>query len=83
MAVNDTKVYGETIQNLEAVSYLITRYAILEELYLQRKSEAREKLEDMVVHLYAEILTFLAKARQYFKSSTRGKIPTYSLRLLI
>lgn len=83
MAVNDTRVHGETIQNLEAVSYLITRYAILEELYLQRKSEAREKLEDMVVHLYAEILTFLAKARQYFKSSTRGKIPTYSLRLLI
>jgi len=34
MAVNDRKVLGETIENLETVSHLITRYAILEDLYL-------------------------------------------------
>jgi hypothetical protein len=73
MAVNEKKVFGEMIENLETVSYLITRYALLEELYLQRNSAARDKLEDMVVRIYAEILTFLAKARKYFHGSTKGK----------
>ena len=68
--VNDKEVLGETIANLEAVSHLITRYAILEELYLQRNSAARVKLEDMVIRLYAEILTYLAKAKKYFHSPT-------------
>lgn len=73
MAVNDKTAFGEMIESLEAVSHLITRYAILEELYLQRSSAARDKLEDMVVRLYAEILTFLAKARKYFQSSAKGE----------
>ena len=73
IAVNDKRVLGETIENLETLSHLITRYAILEELYLQRKSAARDKLEDMVVRLYAEILTFLASARKYFQSSAKSK----------
>lgn len=71
--MNDKRALGETIENLEAVSHLITRYAILEELYLQRNSAARDKLEDMVVRLYAEILTFLARARKYFQSSAKSK----------
>jgi hypothetical protein len=73
MAVNEKRVFGETVENLEKVSHLITRYAILEELYLQRNSTARDMLEDMVIRLYAEILTFLAKARKFFRSSTKGK----------
>ena len=73
MAVNDRRVFGEMIENLEAVSHVITRYAILEELYLQQNSTARKKLEEMVVHLYAEILTFLAKARKFFLSSAHGE----------
>lgn len=73
IAVNDKRALGEMIENLEAVSHLITRYAILEELYLQRNSAARDKLEDMVVRLYAEILTFLASARKYFQSSAKSK----------
>lgn len=54
------------IENLKAVAHLITRYAILEELYLQRYSTARDKLEDIVVCLYAEILIFPARYREYF-----------------
>lgn len=83
MAVNDKRAFGEMVENLEAVSLFITRYAILEALYLQRKSPARDKFEDMVVNLYAEVLTFLAKARQYFKSSAKGKTPTYSSHLWV
>ena len=73
MAVNDKKVFGEMVEHLETTSQLITRYAILEELYLSRKSAARDKLEDMIVRLYAEILTFLAKARKYFQKSAKRK----------
>ena len=79
VVVNDKKTFGETIENLEAVSHLITRYAILEDLYLQRISRARDKLEEMVVHLYAEILTFLTKVRKYFQSSAKSKTSTHSL----
>ena len=74
-AVNDKRVLGETIANLEAVSHLITRYAILDELYLQRNSAARDKLEETVVRLYAEVLTYLAKAKNYFQSPTKSKNP--------
>lgn len=81
MAVNYKTAFGEMIENLEAVSHLITRYAILEELYLQRSSAARDKLEDMVVRLYAEILTFLARARKYFQSSAKCEKPVSLSRL--
>ncbi len=78
MAVNDKKVLGETVENLETVSRLITRYAILEDLHLQRKSSTRDQLEDMIVCLYAEILTFLAKARKYLQSSAKGQFSVRS-----
>ncbi len=78
MALNDRKVLGETIENLETVSHLITRYAILEDLYLQHRSPARDQLEDMIVRLYAEILTFLAKARKYLQSSAKDQLSVHA-----
>ena len=81
MAVNDKRVFGQMIENLEAVSHLITRYAILEELYLQRNSTARNKLEERIVHLYAEILSFLAEARKFFLRSGKGEKSARSLHL--
>ena len=79
--MNDRRALGETIENLEAVSHLITRYAILEELYLQRNSATRDQLEANVVRLYAEVLTYLAKARKYFQSSVKGKKSSLSILL--
>ena len=79
--MNDKKTFEELIENLEAVSYLITRYAIFEELYLQRESATRNKLEDMIIHLYAEVLTFLAKARKYLQSSATSKESTRTVHL--
>ena len=77
--MNDKKTLEELIESLEAVSHLITRYAIFEELYLQRESAARNELEDMVVRLYAEVLTFLAKAKKYLQSSATSKKPTRTI----
>lgn len=76
--MNDNKIYGQTIENLEEVSRLITRYAILEALYLRRESSARDQLESAIIRLYAELLMFLAKAGNYFRRSAKGK---HALRL--
>lgn len=70
--MNDRQVLGETIENLETVSRLITRYAILEDLYLKRKSPSHDQLKDMIVRLYAEILTFLTRAKKYLQSPAKG-----------
>ena len=79
VAVNNKKIFQELIESLEAVSHLITRYAIFEELYLQRESAARHELEDMIVRLYAEVLTFLAKARKDLQSSATSKKSTRTI----
>ncbi|KAL8861940.1 MAG: hypothetical protein Q9178_001810 [Gyalolechia marmorata] len=72
MSINDNQVFVESVQNLETISHLIARYGILEQLYLQRNSAARDKLQEIMIFLYAEILTFLAKASKYFQKSKRG-----------
>ncbi|KAL8736090.1 MAG: hypothetical protein Q9181_002565 [Wetmoreana brouardii] len=74
VAVNDKRVLGDTIENLETVSHLITRYAITERLFLQRNSPARDQLQETTVRLYAEILIFLAKTRKYFQSSAKDLV---------
>ncbi|KAI4129581.1 MAG: hypothetical protein LQ338_002155 [Usnochroma carphineum] len=74
MSINYHRVFVGIIQNLEIVSHLIARYALLEQLYLQRNSTARDKLQEMIIRLYAEILTFLAKASKYFRKTKRERI---------
>lgn len=76
ISVNDKKAFHEMIENLEFVSHLITRYAVLEQLYLQQSSAtaaARIDLEDLIIQSYAEILIFLANAKTYFHGSAKGK----------
>ncbi|KAL8724372.1 MAG: hypothetical protein Q9166_007983 [cf. Caloplaca sp. 2 TL-2023] len=70
VAVSDTHVFGSTISGLETVSHLITRYAIFEHVYTQRKTVASPGLEPLLTGLYAELLTFLAKAKKYFQKPT-------------
>ena len=59
---------------LEYVSSLIVRYAIFETLYLRDASVARQYLSDAIVRLYAAVLTYLSKARQYYAQNTAGII---------
>lgn len=73
MAVSDSRVFGTTVSGLETVSHLITRYAKFERVYLQRDAQAFAEIELFLTTLYAELLTFLAKAIKYFKTSTGGE----------
>jgi len=65
-------VYGATIEGLETISCLITRYAIFENLYMQHNTAARDQLKAALTSLYAEVLRFLGKATKYFNTSTMG-----------
>ncbi|KAL8787748.1 MAG: hypothetical protein Q9213_002068 [Squamulea squamosa] len=76
VAVSDTHVFGTTVSGLENVSHLITRYAMFEQVYTQRKTVASPGLEPLLTGLYAEVLTFLAKAKKYFQTPTAVKLIT-------
>jgi hypothetical protein len=58
------------IEGLAQIAELICRYAVMEALYIYDASKAATKLERAVVKLYASILGYLAKARQYFEQGT-------------
>jgi hypothetical protein len=58
------------IEGLAQTAELISRYAITEGLYLQNKSEATKELERALVKLYADILIYLSKAKQYVEQGT-------------
>jgi hypothetical protein len=73
VALSDKQVFGAMVEGLETISHLITRYAMFEDLYMQRDTAARDELEAMLTGRYAEVLTFIAKAKKYFQSSTASK----------
>lgn len=56
------------------VSHMITRYAIFEETYSKRITAASPELEQALTELYAEILTFIAKSKEYFQTSTAREL---------
>lgn len=49
VAVSDKQVFGATVEGLETISHLISRYAIFEDLYMQRGMATRCELEAMLV----------------------------------
>ncbi len=73
VAISDTHVFGSTISGLETVSHLIARYAIFEQAHGQRQTAASTELEPFLTELYAQLLTFLAKAKKYFQTPTAGE----------
>ena len=69
---NDFQTFEAMAGGLEYVSSLMVRYAILETLYLRDASVARQNLSDAITRLYAAVLTYLCKARQYYAQNTTG-----------
>jgi hypothetical protein len=72
VTVNDCETFGAMAEGVEFVSNLITRYAIIEKIYLQHNSEARLQLTAAVVQLYAAVLTYLGRAGPYYARRTGG-----------
>ncbi|KAF2194322.1 hypothetical protein K469DRAFT_783362 [Zopfia rhizophila CBS 207.26] len=74
IAVNDTNKLSLVVEGLAWIAELICRYAVIEALYLQGASKAAKSLERAVVKLYANILGYLSKAKQYLKQGTAKRI---------
>jgi hypothetical protein len=73
IAVNDYKQFGGVVEGLAWMSELICRHAVLEDLYLRQTSKAAEELQRALVTLYAAILIYLARAKQYFEQSSASQ----------
>jgi hypothetical protein len=74
--VNDLQTFGAMAEGVEVISSLITRYSIVEMLYLHEDSPAKDQLADSIVMVYAAILRFLSNARRYYSRRTGGKLPS-------
>lgn len=71
--VNDSQTFGAMAQGVEYISNLIARYAIVEQLYLQKASAAKHQLTQAVTKLYAAVLKYLSKARRFYDRNLAGE----------
>jgi hypothetical protein len=81
ITVNDSQTFGAMAQGVEFVSNLITRYAIIEHLYLQRPSAAGHQLIQAIIKLYAAVLKYLLKARRFYDQNFASEYFHYPLPL--
>lgn len=72
MVVNATDLHGFMIEGVEKVSGLITRYAIVEIMYLTRQSAVKTLLESKISNLYLAALKYMVKMSKYFDQTTAG-----------
>jgi hypothetical protein len=72
-AVSDVNSYGAFLESMEMVTDTISRYVIIESLYLEPGLDCSAKLEDAIVSLYTAILKYLCKAKLYFGHNTMGQ----------
>jgi hypothetical protein len=73
IVTNDMHNLALVIEGLAWIVELICRYAVTEALYMQSASKADQGLEKAVVKLYASILGYLSKAKQYFEQGTASQ----------
>jgi hypothetical protein len=69
------------LEGLELVFNLITRFELVERLYLQRSSSVEVRLGEAIVALYTSILQYLVKAHRYFAQKTSLRIAKSFFRL--
>ncbi|OCL07799.1 hypothetical protein AOQ84DRAFT_389280 [Glonium stellatum] len=74
IAVNDSNKLGLVVEGLARIAELICRLTVTEALYLQGTSKAVKELERAVVKLYANILGYLSKAKQYLEQGTAKRM---------
>jgi hypothetical protein len=73
VAVNDTETFGAMAEGVEFVSNLITRYMIVEQLYLQKFSTAKDQLIQAITKLYAAVLKYLSNANRFYGRNSAGE----------
>lgn len=66
-------------EGLECVSRLVTRYALVEAMYLKGRSLLEEQLCNALIRVYTSILVFLAHSMRYFVRCTSGKFKSIAV----
>jgi hypothetical protein len=70
IAVNDSSSFQDMAEGIDLVSAMITRYAVVESLYLLEDSSLKAQLTDGITKLYVAILKYLVIAKTYYDKST-------------
>ena len=73
MSINDVQRFASVLEGIEQITNLLSRYTLIEEIYLQQSSKAVDLLEQAVIKLYAHVLTYLAQAKRYYNENTGSK----------
>jgi hypothetical protein len=63
------------IEGLEIISRVVTRYGLVEILYMKGTSDAQKQLREQLIVLYAAVLRYLCKARRFYSHNTAGEMP--------
>jgi hypothetical protein len=75
VVVSDIETMACTMESVEAMAAVITRYAIYERVYLGRASSVQTELEDAIKAMYVDVLMYLLTARRYFMKSKLSECP--------
>ncbi|MCJ1464093.1 hypothetical protein MMC07_002705 [Pseudocyphellaria aurata] len=78
LGINESQTFGSMLEGVEEVSNLISRYAILELLYLQQNPPMTAGIKDQfsisLVRLYTAVLLYLCRASQYYTQNTPARL---------
>ncbi len=68
--MNSIEAFDAVVEGLEKATAVIARCAIVESLYLEHgHSEPQKLLEKYLIKLYATVLGFLCRAKEYCERS--------------
>jgi ankyrin repeat protein len=76
LTINDNQTFGAMVEGIELVANVVTRYDLLERIYLDlsRQSPIHKELRENFVKLYVAILRYLSKAKGYFSKPTIKRV---------
>ncbi|KAH8594471.1 hypothetical protein B0O99DRAFT_687700 [Bisporella sp. PMI_857] len=75
LATSDIKHHGAMMESVEVIIDVMSRYALIEQIYCQRYvTEAEKKVRSSIVAVYSAILSFLYKVFEYFGFNTAKRM---------
>jgi hypothetical protein len=74
VAINDAESFGAMAEGVEFVSRSITRYELIERLYLEKDSMAKVDLRQAVIVQHASVLQYLSKAVRFYSRKTTSEL---------
>ena len=73
VSVENVHQYSVIAEGVEYITLALTRYKIVERVYLTRSNESATPLKNELTELYTCILRFLIKAQRFYGKSTARK----------